>query len=153
MDPLQFLLREHQATTAALGRIEAASPAERGLLWSRFKTELRVHEQVEDACLYHPLARDVGSADPTLVSWEWRHTEEARLVDGLVTEMDRLDVADPSWLHRMRRIRARLEAHLAEEEQRIWPRVGHIWDVGRREQAGLEMERMRAERLGVGVAR
>src|SRR5581483_10280255 len=151
MDPIQFLSQDHRKILAELEQIEAGPPEDRGPRWVRLQPELRVHERVEDVCLYHPIARDVGSADPTLAGWEWRHTEEVRELEALMSEMGRLEPSDSAWLDRLRRVRTRLESHIRDEERTIWPRVSRVWDAGRREQAGLEMERMTAERLGVGV--
>jgi hypothetical protein len=63
MDAIQFLKQEHKKAKATLKKVLKASPESRGALWTELEPELKAHEQIEDACLYGPLAREAGRTD------------------------------------------------------------------------------------------
>ena len=50
--------------------IQAASADERAQLWAKLEPELKVHEEMEEAALYGPVASEVGSKDETLKEWQ-----------------------------------------------------------------------------------
>lgn len=147
MDAIQFLKQEHKKAKAALKKVLKASPETRGDLWTELEPELEAHEQIEDACLYGPLARGEGKRDAKLAAWRGKHQKEVERVEGLVKQVDSLDPAEPAWLAKVKAIGASLEKHIREEEGEIFPRIGKAWDKARLEEAGAEMAEMKAEKL------
>ena len=147
MDAIQFLKQEHQKAKAAFENVLNAAPASRGQLWTKLQPELEAHEQIEDACLYGPLAREAGRTDAKLAGWRAKHQKEVGRVEGLIEEIESLDPEDKAWLAKVKAVGGSLERHIREEEQDIFPRIGKVWDGTRRKQAGAEMEEMKAEKL------
>jgi len=64
MNAIQFLKNEHETAKRAFGQIQAASADQRAALWAKLEPELKVHEQIEEAALYGPVAQELGSNDP-----------------------------------------------------------------------------------------
>jgi hemerythrin-like domain-containing protein len=147
MDAIQFLKQEHKKAKATLKKVLKASPESRGALWTELEPELKAHEQIEDACLYGPLAREAGRTDAKLGRCRAKHQKEVGRVEGLIEEIESLDPEENAWLAKVKAVGASLERHIREEEQDIFPRIGKVWDGARRKQAGGEMEEMKAEKL------
>ena len=147
MDAIQFLKQEHKKAKAGLKKVLKASPDTRGDLWSELQPELEAHEQIEDACLYGPLARGTGKADAKLTAWRAKHQKEVARVEGLVGQLESLDPAEAAWVAKVKAIGASLEKHIREEEQDIFPRIGKAWDKKQLAEAGAEMKEMKAEKL------
>jgi len=147
MDAIQFLKQEHKKAKATLKKVLKASPESRGALWTELEPELKAHEQIEDACLYGPLAREAGRTDAKLGRWRAKHQKEVGRVEGLIEEIESLDPEEKAWLAKVKAVGASLERHIREEEQDIFPRIGKVWDGARRKRAGAEMEEMKGEKL------
>ena len=145
VDAIHFLKTEHGQAKAAFAKIEQASAHHRAALWKELKPELTVHERMEDRCLYGPLAHDARDRDDILAQWPQRHAAEVKQVDALIGEIEALDARDSQWLTKVSQVRHLLEAHILKEEGEIFPRVGLVWNRERLEQAGSELERMKAE--------
>jgi iron-sulfur cluster repair protein YtfE (RIC family) len=144
MDAIEFLKKEHQNAKAEFGKVEQAAPAERGKAWKALKPELELHEQIEEACLYGPLAQDGEKS-----SWaEWRkhHQEEVHKIEATIKEIEALDAKDDTWLAKVKEVKSSLEHHIREEEDDVFPKVSREWDRTRLERAGAQMEEMHASK-------
>src|ERR1700730_11658942 len=137
MDAIQFLKQEHKKAKATLKKVLKASPESRGALWT----------ELEPECLYGPLAREAGRTDAKLAGWRAKHQKEVGRVEGLIEKIEGLEPEEKAWLAKGKAGGARLERHIREEEQDIFPRIGKVWDGARRKQAGAEMEEMKGEKL------
>lgn len=147
MDAIQFLKQEHKKAKAGLKKVLKASPDTRGDLWNELQPELEAHEQIEDACLYGPLARGAGKVDAKLAAWRAKHQKEVERVEALVGQLESLDPAEAAWVAKVRAIGTSLEKHIREEEQDIFPRIGKVWDRKQLAEAGAEMKEMKGEKL------
>ena len=128
MDAIQFLKQEHRKAKGALRKILKASPETRGDLWSELAPELRAHEQIEDACVYGPLAQGEAKGDATLAAWRGKHRKEVERVEALLKQIDGLDPEAAGWLAKVEAVGESLEKHIREEEEEIFPRLGSAWD-------------------------
>jgi hemerythrin-like domain-containing protein len=113
-------------------------------MWGKLRPELELHEQMEEKCLYGPVAREV-QGDPSLASWETTHLHEVQEAEGLIKEIDRLDPAKDAWLASVKKLHGALEQHIRREEQDIWPKIERVWDSKRLEEAGRQMEAMKKQ--------
>jgi hemerythrin HHE cation binding domain-containing protein len=124
-----------------------ASAEQRGQLWKKLLPELKVHEQVEEAGLYGPIARDTSSVNDELRDWEQHHHEEVGEFESLVQEINGLDPAGDEWMEKIEDAEEMLEHHIEEEEGTIWPQIQQVWDRSKLEQAGSQMETMHKQKL------
>jgi hemerythrin-like domain-containing protein len=144
MNAIQFLKQEHRKAKEAFETLLQAPPDERGRLWDALKPELESHEKIEDRCLYEPLSRDAGAKDETLAGWRAQHQAEVEKVEGLIKGIEGLAPGDTRWMSKVREVYASLERHIREEEGKIFPSIGKVWDEDRLRRAGTEMEDMTA---------
>jgi hemerythrin-like domain-containing protein len=149
MNAIRFLKQEHQTAKAAFEKVLRASPEERGDLWDELAPELKAHEQMEDACLYKPLSQNgKGQDQEVLTGWRQEHQGEVKKVEALMREIDHLDSEDAKWLETVTKVHTSLTTHIEEEEGKIFPRIGKVWDETRLEQAGTDMEKMKSGKAG-----
>ena len=153
MDAIQFLKQEHQKAKAAFENVLKAAPESRGQLWTKLQPELEAHEQMEDGCLYEPLARDAGKTDSKLAEWQKQHQNEIDKVESLFKELGKLDPEDASWLTKLKAVHTSLESHIREEEQDIFPRISKVWNEAKLKEAGTEMKEMQAKKLKLATVR
>jgi hypothetical protein len=144
MQAIQLLKQEHGKAKAAFQEIESAPASSRSAMWGKLRPELELHEQMEEKCLYGPVAREV-QGDPSLASWEATHLHEVQEAEGLIKEIDRLDPAKDAWLASVKKLHGALEQHIRREEQDIWPKIERAWDSARLEEAGRQMEAMKKQ--------
>ena len=144
MNAIEFLKSQHKEAKAGFQKLEQASEAQRGQLWKHLSPELKLHEQMEQKCLYGPLSKDTH--DPTLASWPDRHAGEVREAEQLIAGIDRRSPGDREWLQDVKRLHSALDEHIREEEREIWPKVEKAWDGSRLEEAGQRMAAMKAEK-------
>lgn len=145
MDAISFLEQEHRKAKDMFRQIEQARDQQRGSLWSSLKPELKLHEQMEEAHLYGPVAQDSRIQDSSLRDWNRRHQQEVSELESLIQEVSGLDAATAQWLDRIKTVKSTLESHIEEEEQQIWPKIRQSWDQTRLDEAGRKMEAMKKE--------
>jgi hypothetical protein len=143
MNAIQFLKKQHEEAKAGFQKIEQASEGQRGQLWQRLGPELKLHEQMEEKHLYGSVAKE--TKEPALTSWPDRHAREVHEAEQLIATINRRSPQDREWLDEVKRLHTALEGHIREEEQDIWPKVERVWNRTQLEEAGKEMEAMKAE--------
>lgn len=147
-DAIEFLKQEHQRAKTAFTKLLAAQPARRGALWEELQPELRAHEEMEDVCLYGPLAEE-NPSDPKLSEWvSDRHEDEVGEVENLIEKTSSLDPKDEQWLATVQQIHTALESHIRQEEGEIFPRITKVWDQARLAKAAEEMSGMKVDQTG-----
>ena len=146
MNAILLLKNEHEKAKLMLGEIQAASAEQRGRLWAKLEPELKVHEQMEEAALYGPVAEAIGSTDQELKEWPEHHHEEVTELEALIQEIDGLDPIDDQWMEKVEELQQTLAQHIEEEEGDIWPQIEQVWDQSRLEQAGQQMETLKRQK-------
>jgi hemerythrin-like domain-containing protein len=147
MNAIQLLKNEHETAKRAFGQIQAASGEQRGQLWAKLKSELKVHEEMEEAALYGPVAQEVGAKDQALKDWQEHHHEEVEELEALVQEISGLDPIADEWMEKVEELQETLEHHIDEEEGDIWPRIQQAWDQSKLEHAGQQMETLKRQKM------
>jgi predicted DNA-binding protein len=126
MDALALLKADHDKVKKLLTDLD--STTERGVktreeLFARIKSELTVHEIIEEEILYpalkdHPRARDI-----VLEGYEEHH-----VVDVLLGELEGLDVADETWGAKAKVMKENVEHHIEEEEGEMFSHAREVFD-------------------------
>jgi hemerythrin-like domain-containing protein len=66
--------------------------------------------------------------------------EEHQIVEGLLAEIDQMDVADEGYDQRIENLRESVERHLRDEEERIFAQASSHLSEARLEKIGSDME-------------
>ena len=109
---------EHQATLKVFDAIEATgdgATAKRAMLLAHLKHALMKHAIEEENVIY-PALRDVGEADAADAL-----NKEHGYVKQYLYDLGNMPNNSPEWMAKIREFRADLEAHIAEEENHLFP--------------------------------
>ena len=146
MNAIRFLKQQHGEAKAGFEKVESAVAGQRRSHWETLRPELKLHEKLEETCLYGPVANE-PQADASLANWEATHHSEVEEAERLIKSIDRLDPASDEWLQTVKKLRGALEQHIRKEEGEIWPKIEQVWDSSRLEEAGQKMEAMKAAKM------
>jgi len=147
MNAIELLKNEHEKAKRAFGEIQAASADQRAQLWAKLEPELKVHEQMEEAALYGPVASEVGSNDETLREWQQHHHDEVTEAEALIQEISGIDSTTDEWIEKVDELQETLEHHIQEEEGDIWPRIRRVWGESKLEHAGEQMAILKRQKM------
>jgi hemerythrin-like domain-containing protein len=134
MDALQLLKQDHDKVKKLLE--QGDSTTERGVktreeLFTKIKSELQVHEAIEEEIFYPALKEHASAKDIVLEAYE-----EHDVVDTIMGELEQTPPDDETWGAKFTVMKENLEHHIEEEE-------GEMFD-----QARSAMEKQELERLG-----
>jgi len=148
MDALTLLKDDHQKMRKLLSELE--STTERGVktredLYAQIKSELTVHEIIEEEIFYPALKDHPKAKDIVLEAYEEHH-----VVDTVMAELQDLPVDDETWGAKAKVMQENVEHHMEEEEGDMFKQARSIFDrqeldelgermAARKEQAGREL--------------
>jgi len=153
MNALTLIKDEHKAMKKLLSKLE--STTERGMkereeLFTRIKTDLTLHEIMEEEIFYPALRDHPKAKDIVLEAYE-----EHNVVDTIMGEMANLAFDDETWGAKAKVMQENVEHHMEEEEGEMFRKARQVFDEDELEDLGERMARRRAEaaRETVGAAR
>jgi hemerythrin-like domain-containing protein len=153
MDALTLLRNDHDKVKSLLSELEPTTErAEktRTELFQKIKTELTVHEIIEEEIFYpalkeHPKAREI-----VLEGYE-----EHGVVDTIMGELEALPVDDETWGPKAKVMIENIEHHIEEEEGEMFQKARQVFDREELEELGRVMEARKEEAMrqqGVAAA-
>jgi hemerythrin-like domain-containing protein len=145
MDAITLLKDDHDKVKRLLAELE--STTERGVktrqeLFEKIKTELTVHEVIEEEIFYpalneHPKAREI-----VLEAYE-----EHNVVDTIMGELDGLPVDDETWGAKAKVIQENIEHHIEEEETQMFAQARRLFEREELESLGERMAQRKEREL------
>lgn len=117
-DWMESLKNEHEMTLAIFDKIEATRDDQammRGMLLMQLKHALSKHAMEEENVIYPALreANEAAEADHL--------NSDHGYVKTFLYELDNIEKTSSEWIAKVREFRTMLEAHMREEEDRIFP--------------------------------
>ncbi|MEJ7749122.1 MAG: hemerythrin domain-containing protein [Candidatus Limnocylindrales bacterium] len=151
MNAIKLLTDDHAKVKKLLTELEATT--ERGVktredLFSRIKTELTVHEIIEEEIFYPTLKEHPKAEDIVLEGYEEHH-----VVDLLMGELTALPFDDETWGAKFKVMKENIEHHVEEEEGEMFEKARSVFNQAELEDLGTRMEeRKRTASQEVGDA-
>jgi hypothetical protein len=153
MDAIAMLKADHDKVKDLLSDLE--STTERGVktreeLFATIKGELTVHEVIEEEIFYPALKNHPKAKDLVLEAYEEHH-----VVDLLMSELEGLDVNDPTWGAKATVMKENVEHHIEEEEGEMFKQARQVFDRQELEDLGEQMAQRKmsaAQELGIPVS-
>ena len=147
MDAIALLKADHDKVKKMLADGEETTErAEktRTELFDRLKSEMLIHERIEEEIFYpalksHPKARDI-----VLEGYEEHH-----VVDEIMGELEATDVTDETWGAKFKVMKENIEHHIEEEEGDMFKQARQVFDTDELEELGARM--MELKQLGQQV--
>ena len=147
MDAIALLKADHDKVKKMLAEGEETTErAEktRTELFDTLKSEMLIHERIEEEIFYpalkaHPKARDI-----VLEGYEEHH-----VVDEIMGELETTPVTDETWGAKFKVMKENIEHHIEEEEGEMFKQARQVFDADELEQLGARM--MELKQLGQQV--
>ena len=149
MDALKRLKQDHDEVKKTLSDLESTTErAEKtrteGL--ATLKSELEVHEAIEEEIFYPALKDHPKTKDIALEGYEEHH-----VVDMVMGELEGVDVSDETWAAKFAVMKENLEHHIEEEEGEMFPQAEQVFDEAELEELGERMQARKEELQGQRV--
>ena len=143
MDALDLLEDDHKKVKKLLEELD--STTERGVktreeLFARIKTEMLVHESLEEELLYPALKEHPKSKEVALEGYEEHH-----VVNEIMGELEETPVDDEKWGAKASVMKENVEHHIEEEENEMFKKARQIFDKEDLEKLGERMEARKKE--------
>ena len=150
MDAISLLKRDHDMVKSILAELEPTTERAtktRTELFAKLKSELTVHEIIEEEIFYPTLKQHPKARDIVLEGYE-----EHNVVDTIMGELEGLSVEDETWGPKCKVMIENIEHHIEEEEGEMFQKARQVFDRAELEQLGEAMEQRKAEAMRqVGV--
>ena len=143
MDALTMLKRDHDKVKGLLRELEPTTERAvktRSELFSRIKSELTIHEIIEEEIFYPTLKQHPKAREIVLEGYE-----EHNVVDTLMGELEALPVDDETWGPKASVMIENIEHHIEEEEGEMFAKARQVFDEQELEELGNVMAERRAE--------
>jgi hypothetical protein len=142
MDALTLLKQDHDLVKKLLAEGEETTERAaktRTELFARLKSELTIHEQIEETILY-PALRD----NPKAEEIAYEAYEEHHVVDTILSELEMTPTDSPEWLAKFTVAKENLEHHIEEEEGEMFTKTRQIFSDDELEEMGRRMAEVKS---------
>ena len=141
-DIFDELLAGHQRQRRLLELVGKTKGDSRGRreLFERLRSELDAHAEAEERALYsRMIAREAGRERA-------RHSlHEHEQIDDILEDLAAMDFSSTGWLNRFSTLRDKVEHHLEEEEEKVFPLATKLFSAERARKMGERFEEIHAE--------
>jgi hemerythrin-like domain-containing protein len=144
MKATELLRNAHALFRRLVAEHRGSSPERKREIFRTLKKELEIHAKVEEE-LFYPAVVKLRSGEARAVVRNG--LEEHQALEGLLAEIDQMDVKDERYDERIAVLRDSLERHLRDEEERIFTQALSHLSEARLEKIGSDME-ARRDKLG-----
>jgi hemerythrin-like domain-containing protein len=150
MDALKLLKHDHDEVKKMLSDLESTTErAEKtrteGL--ATLKSELEVHEAIEEEIFYPALKDHPKTKDLALEGYEEHH-----VVDMVMGELEGVDVSDETWMAKFTVMKENIEHHIEEEEGEMFKQAEQVFDDSELDELGDRMQARKEELKARSVA-
>jgi len=147
MDAIALLKADHDKVKKLLSEGEDTTErAEktRTELFTTIKTEMMIHERIEEEIFYPALKAHPKAKDIVLEGYEEHH-----VVDEIMGELEATDVTDETWAAKFKVMKENIEHHIEEEEGEMFKKARDVFEADELESLGARM--MELKKLGQEV--
>lgn len=142
MNSLTLLRKDHREVKDLLKKASDADTAQKQKLFEQIKSELQIHEAIEEEIFYPALKEHSKTKELALEAYEEHH-----VVDQVISELDALSPEDETWEAKFSVMEENLKHHINEEEREMFEQAQKVFSDDELEQLGEQMLR-RKEQLG-----
>jgi hemerythrin-like domain-containing protein len=143
VDAITLLKDDHDKAKKMLKELEETTERAvktREQLFTKLKTELTVHEAIEEEIFYPALKQHAEAKDIVLEAYE-----EHNVVDMVMGELEQTPFEDETWIAKFTVMKENLEHHIEEEEGEMFEQARDLFDKETLDQLGERMQARKAE--------
>jgi len=146
LDAIALLKADHVKVKKLLAQLSETT--ERGVktreqLYGTIRSEMTVHEMIEEEIFYPALKSHPKAKDIVLEGFEEHH-----VVDLLMGELDATPYDDESWGAKAKVMQENIEHHIEEEETEMFPQARKVFDESELTELGAQMTARKQEAKG-----
>ena len=139
MEATKLLKQDHDEVKKIMDTLD--STTERGVktreeLFTKLKTEMEIHEAIEEEIFYPALKEHPKAEDIVLEGYEEHH-----VVDTVMAELEGLPVDDETWGPKAKVMAENVEHHIEEEEREMFKQARAAFDANELADLGDRMAR------------
>jgi len=141
MNAIDLLEDDHKKMKKMLKELDvttARGVKTREELLAKMRSELLVHEKIEEEIFYPALESYKKAKDIVLEGYEEHHA-----VDVLLDELDSVPFDDETWAPKFAVIKENIEHHIQEEEEDMFPKARKLLGEEALEELGAQMDSLR----------
>jgi hypothetical protein len=141
LDALTLLKEDHDRVKKILNEGEDTTErAEktRTELFTKLKTELEIHERIEEEIFYPALKEHPRAKELALEGYEEHH-----VVDHILSELEQTPVTDETWAAKFKVAKENLEHHIEEEEGDMFKAARQAFSKEELEELGQRMAELK----------
>ena len=145
MNAITLLEADHRKLEGLLDELEPTTERAvktRHELFARVKTELTVHEIIEEEIFYPTLKQHPRAKEIVLEGYE-----EHDVVNILLGELSSLDVEDETWGPKAKVMIENIRHHIEEEEGEMFKKARQVFDRQELDDLGQQMADRKAEAM------
>jgi hemerythrin-like domain-containing protein len=142
MNSLTLLRKDHREVKELLKQAEDADTGQKQKLFEQIKSELQVHETIEEEIFYPALKEHAKTKELALEAYEEHH-----VVDQIMSELEQLSPDDETWDAKFSVMEENLKHHINEEEREMFEQAQKVFSDEELDQLGEQMLQ-RKEQLG-----
>ena len=151
MNAFTLLKNDHKKVAGLLEQIDKTT--ERGVktreeLFTRLKSELELHTEIEETIFYPVLEENEETRDIALEA-----VEEHRIVKQFLSELESLSKDEEQWTAKFTVLKENIEHHLEEEEGEMFKKARKVLSEQQIEDLGTRMEKAKADKPKAASAR
>ena len=143
MDAVTLLKNDHDEVKKMLAELDDTTERAvktRQQTFTKLKSELEVHEAIEEEIFYPALKEHPKTKEIALEGYEEHH-----VVDTVMGEMLELEVSDETWTAKFSVMKENLEHHIEEEEGEMFKQARQVFGDSELEDLGSRMEARKKE--------
>jgi len=137
MKATDVLKNAHELFRKLFTEHRGSSPDKKREIFRTLKRELEIHARIEEE-LFYPAVVKLRSSEARAIVRDG--LEEHQILEGLLAEIDQMDVKDQGYDERIAALRESLERHLRDEEDRIFAQALSHLSEARLEKIGSDMQ-------------
>ncbi len=147
MDAITLLERDHESVKKIMEKLQATTS--RGVktredLFARLKSEMTIHETIEEEIFYPELKSHPKAKEVVLEGYEEHH-----VVDMIMGELSETPFGDETWGAKFAVMKENIEHHIEEEEGDMFKKARQILSESELEALGSQMQnRKRTVKVG-----
>jgi iron-sulfur cluster repair protein YtfE (RIC family) len=143
VNALSLLKEDHDKVRDMLGKLDQTTERAvktREELFTKLKSDLEVHETIEEELLYPALKEHSQTKEIALEAWEEHH-----VVDVVMGEISETPFDDEIWAAKLTVMKENLEHHIEEEEGELFKQARDVIGAEGLEELGRRMEARKKE--------
>jgi arsenate reductase-like glutaredoxin family protein len=143
VDALSLLKEDHDKVKDMLEKLDQTTERAvktREEVFTKLKSDLEVHETIEEELLYPALKEHAETKEIALEAWEEHH-----VVDVVMGEISETPFDDETWGAKLSVMKENLEHHIEEEEGELFEQARDVIGTDGLEELGRRMEARKKE--------